>query len=119
MLTHRKGETVLRITTDMTERAATLILEGRLAGVWVSELERCWHTAQATRPGQSICIDLRGLIFLDAAGQRLLADMYASGADLVASGCWMKGVVEEIYTRVVRRPMGSATKQPKDERRER
>jgi hypothetical protein len=52
MLTHCKGETVLRITTDMTERAATLILEGRLAGVWVSELERCWHTAQATRPGQ-------------------------------------------------------------------
>jgi hypothetical protein len=40
---------------------------------------------------------MRGLIFVDAAGKQLLADMYACGADLVASGCWMKSVVEDIY----------------------
>lgn len=108
---------MLRITTDMTQGAATLILEGRLAGIWVSELERCWHTVRATRQGQSICIDMRGLIFVDAAGKQLLSDMYGSGAELVASGCWMKSVVDEIYTGGVRRPMGSATRQPKDERR--
>ena len=77
---------MLRITIDMTERTASLILEGRLAGIWVSELERCWN----------ICIDMRGLIFVDAGGKRLLADMYGRGADLMASGCWMKNVVEEI-----------------------
>jgi ABC-type transporter Mla MlaB component len=110
---------MLRITTDMTERAATLILEGRLAGIWVSELERCWDAVRAARPGQSICIDMRGLMFVDAAGKQLLADMYECGAELVASGCWMKSVVEEIHTAGVRRPMGSATRQPKDERRKR
>jgi len=87
---------MLRITTDMTERTATLILEGRLAGIWVSELERCWNIVQAERPEQSICIDMRGLIFVDAGGKRLLAEMYGRGADLMASGCWMKNVVEEI-----------------------
>jgi ABC-type transporter Mla MlaB component len=103
----------------MTERAATLILEGRLTGIWVSELERCWHTVRAARPGQSICIDMRGLIFVDAAGKQLLADMYGSGADLMASGCLMKGLVEKIYTDGVRLPMGSVTRQPKDEREKR
>lgn len=107
---------MLRITTDMTQGTATLILEGRLAGSWVSELERCWHTIRATRPGQSIRIDMRGLIFVDAAGKQLLADMYGSGADLVASGCWMKSVVEDIYTGEARRPMRSAPGQPKGER---
>jgi hypothetical protein len=107
---------VLRITTDMTQGAATLILEGRLAGIWVSELERCWHTVRAARPGQSICIDMRSLTFVDAAGKQLLADMYKFGADLVASGCWMKSVVEEIYAGGVRRPMGPAMRQVKGER---
>ncbi len=87
---------MLRITTDVRQGAVTLILEGRLAGSWVSELERCWYTVRATRPGQSIRIDMGGLIFVDAAGKQLLAGMYGCGADLVASGCWMKSVVEEI-----------------------
>jgi hypothetical protein len=114
-----KGDTVLRITTDMTEHGATLILEGRLAGVWVSELNRCWHTVRATRPGLSLCIDMRGLAFVDAAGEQLLADMYGCGADLLASGCWMKSIVEKIYTNEARRPGSAATRPPKDERRKR
>jgi len=110
---------MLRITTDMTEHGATLILEGRLAGVWVSELDRCWHTVRATRPGLSLCIDMRGLAFVDAAGEQLLADMYGCGADLLASGCWMKSIVEKIYTNEARRPGGAATRPPKDEGRKR
>jgi anti-anti-sigma regulatory factor len=114
-----KGDTVLRITTNMTERAATLTLEGRLAGIWVSELERCWQTVQATRKGQSICIDLRELIFVDAAGTQLLADMYRCGADLMAAGCLMKGIVEDIATSEVRRPIASAVTPSEAQRRKR
>ena len=108
---------MLRITTDMTERAVTLTLEGRLTGIWVPELERCWHTVRTTRPGHPICIDMRGLIFVDAAGKQLLANMYGCGADLMASGCLMKGVVEEIYTDGVRLPMASITRQPRGKRK--
>ena len=110
---------MLRITTDITERAAILILEGRLAGIWVSELERCWDAVRATRPGQSICVDMRGLIFVDVAGKQLLADMYRHGADLVASGCLMKSVVEDIHAGVVRRPIASGAKQSKEKRKKR
>lgn len=108
---------MLRITTDITERAAILILEGRLAGVWVSELQRSWDAVRTIRPGQSICIDMRGLMFVDPAGKHLLADMYECGADLVASGCLMKGVVEDIYTSGMRRPIASGVKQSEDKRR--
>jgi hypothetical protein len=110
---------VLRITTDMTERAVILTLEGRLAGIWVSELECCWQTVRATRPGLSLCIDMRELIFVDAAGKQLLADMYRCGADLAAAGCLMKGVVEDIATSKVRRPITSAVKPSEEQRRKR
>lgn len=110
---------MLRITTNITERAATLILEGRLAGIWVSELERCWHTVRATRPGESICIDMRELIFVDAAGKQLLADIYRRGADLAASGCLMKSVVEDIYTGGQRLPMAPETRQSEEKGRKR
>ncbi|WP_447983849.1 hypothetical protein [Nitrospira sp. Nam74] len=108
---------MLRITTDITERAAILILEGRLAGVWVSELQRSWDAVRTIRPGQSICIDMRGLMFVDPAGKQLLADMYECGADLVASGCLMKGVVQDIYTTGMRRTIASGVEQSEDKRR--
>ena len=110
---------MLRITIDITQRPASLILEGRLAGIWVSELERCWHTVGAACSGQSVCIDMRGLIFVDAAGKQLLAEMYGGGAELVASGCWMKSVVEDISRSEVRRPLASGPRQSKDRKKKR
>jgi anti-anti-sigma regulatory factor len=63
---------MLRITTDIAERPITFIL--RLTGIWVSELDRCWHTIRATRSSQPICIDMKALTFVDAAGKALLRD---------------------------------------------
>jgi hypothetical protein len=56
-------------------------------------------------------------MFVDTAGKHLLAAMYECGADLVASGCLMKGVVEDIYTTEMRRPIASGVKQSEDKRR--
>lgn len=57
----------------------------------------------ADRPNQpqlSICIDMGGVVYVDAAGKELLANMYRCGADLVASRCRMNSVVttrERLY----------------------
>ena len=86
---------MLLITTRSTSDSLTFQLEGRLAGPWVAELRDCWgKTPSDSR--RAIHIDLRGVTYVDAAGEKLLADLYRHGADLLACGCQMKAVVAEI-----------------------
>jgi ABC-type transporter Mla MlaB component len=73
----------------------SLILEGRLFGPWVEELSACYQR-QSVRPGRCVMIDLTGVTFIDAQGKALLAHLWREGAELRASGCLTRCVVEEI-----------------------
>ena len=68
-------------------------LEGKLAGPWVQELERCWRSAPETRQSR---VDLSSVTFIDADGKALLGQMHREGAELVASGCLNRCIVEGI-----------------------
>jgi ABC-type transporter Mla MlaB component len=73
----------------------SLILEGRLAGPWVVELHA--YVAQALGNRRRCArIDLGGVTFIDAHGKALLARLWREGAELRASGCLTRCVVEEI-----------------------
>jgi hypothetical protein len=85
---------MLRITTHNARDSVTFQLEGRLAGVWVRELEDCWQQASAGTP--FIRFDLTGVTYVDAAGKEFLAARHAQGAELIAAGCLMRYVVSEI-----------------------
>ena len=86
---------MLRITTHSTADSLTFQLEGRLVGPWVTELRDCWRRTPSV--GQAaVHIDLRGVTYVDAAGEKLLADLYRQGADLLANDCQMIAVVAEI-----------------------
>jgi hypothetical protein len=87
---------MLRITTHHKPESLTFQLEGKLAGLWVRELESCWLRTLADRPGSAVRFDLKGLTFIDAAGKAFLAARYTQGAEFVASGCLMRAVVAEI-----------------------
>jgi anti-anti-sigma regulatory factor len=84
---------MLKITTR--HEAGTLVfqLEGKLAGPWVQELERCWRSVTGTRQSR---VDLSSVTFIDADGKALLGQMHREGAELVASGCLNKCIVEGI-----------------------
>ena len=71
-----------------------LELEGKLAGLWVKELELCWRTAVSQHP--MVRVDLSAVMFIDADGKELLDRMYRQGAELVAKGCLSKYIVEGI-----------------------
>ena len=86
---------MLRITIHSTADSITFQLEGRLVGPWVTELRDCWRRTPSAGL-RAVHIDLRGVTYVDAAGEKLLADMYRQGAGLLASGCQMKAVVAEI-----------------------
>ncbi|MDH3446209.1 MAG: hypothetical protein OEN50_19975 [Deltaproteobacteria bacterium] len=86
---------MLKITTKRDSARTTLELEGKLAGAWVEELERCWRD---TEPGRSVQISLQAVTFIDDGGKKLLARLYTGGAELKAEGCMTKCIVQQIIS---------------------
>jgi anti-anti-sigma regulatory factor len=87
---------MLRITIHNEPRTRTFQLEGKLAGPWVDELERCWQNSLATPGTPDICFDLTGVTFIDAAGKEFLAARHGEGAELIVAGCQMRALAAEI-----------------------
>jgi ABC-type transporter Mla MlaB component len=87
---------MLRITVHDAPQVVTFQLEGRLAGPWVRVLEECWERALPRRTGLALRVDLTGVIFVDAAGESVLASLHRQGAELVAADCLTKALVTEI-----------------------
>src|SRR6516162_1300880 len=88
---------MLRVTIEKKQEQAALKLEGRLAGPWVDELERAWSSISNDHPGNHIGVDIRGLMFIDDGGRKLLKRMYAEGATFTA-----KGLVKETVGEIMR-----------------
>jgi len=88
---------MLKITGQRGAASDTmsLILEGRLAGPWVEELNSYWRQMAASQQSRTV-IDLTGVTFVDAEGKALLTRMWQQGAELRAVGCLTKCIVEEI-----------------------
>jgi hypothetical protein len=87
---------MLRITNTTRPDGVTIVLEGRLAGPWVDELARCWTALTATHAAASVWVQLDAVTFIDAPGKELLRTMHKEGADLAASGCMIRAILEEI-----------------------
>ena len=87
---------MLKITTRREAGILVFQLEGRLAGPWVQELERCWRSVLDTRQGDPMRVDLSAVTFIDAEGKALLGQMYQERAELIASGCLNRCIVEEL-----------------------
>lgn len=88
---------MLKITEQRSSEtdSVSLILEGRLFGPWVEELNACCRRLSVGH-GRCGMIDLAGVTFIDADGRALLARLWREGAELRASGCLTRCVVEEI-----------------------
>ena len=101
---------MLKITEQpgMASGTLSVILEGRLAGVWVGELQS-YVTQLVGNQRRCVRINLCGVSFIDAEGKALLARLWREGVELQGSGCLTRCVVEEI-TRV------GQTEQPRQNR---
>jgi len=99
---------MLRISVSRQPAGTTLVLEGRLAGPWVGEVDRCFKSVAAESGGRPLRVDLQAITFIDSEGKAVLRTMLAHGATLHASGCMTRAVVDEIATQVpVRRGAGT------------
>jgi hypothetical protein len=55
-----KVQTMLRITVHDNPQALTFQLEGRLAGPWLRELEKCWKSTLVHLRKSILRVDLTG-----------------------------------------------------------
>ena len=91
---------MLKITTNVLDDATRITLEGRLAGPWIGELERCWREAERSGAGRRLIVDLTGVTFVEQAGKALLTRMCQAGADFLATGCCIRSIVEDAKKQV-------------------
>ena len=73
----------------------SLILEGRLAGPWVEELDSYWRQMSVNQQSCTV-IDLSSVTFIDVKGKSLLIKLWQQGAEFRAAGCMTRCLVEEI-----------------------
>jgi len=87
---------MLKITTLTNAESTVFRLEGRLAGLWVQELERCWDSTVGTTMNHPLTVDLSAVTYVDSDGKDLLKKIHQQGAKLIASGCLTSCIVNEI-----------------------
>jgi outer membrane protein TolC len=85
---------MLKITVSHDESLTNLVLEGKLAGPWVAELNASWEAEKAQ--SSQLSVDLGGVTFIDADGRDLLKRIYQQGGKLVAKGCLTRAIVAEV-----------------------
>jgi hypothetical protein len=85
---------VIRITAQQESSATRLFLEGKLAGLCVDELDKCWQTCPSG--GVALVVDLTNVSFVDDHGKELLARMHNRGIKLFSTSLMTKCLIEEI-----------------------
>jgi len=87
---------MLRITVERNSKTATLKLAGRLVGPWIEELDRSWNEVNVQTLTDGVLLDLCDVTFVAPEGRRQLKSMCEKGARFKTSGCFGKGLVEDI-----------------------
>jgi anti-anti-sigma regulatory factor len=87
---------MLRIYIHDEVPVTSFVVEGKLVGPWVKELERCWESVLAAHPYRSMLVDLAHVTFIDAEGRALLTRMRRKGVKLLSAGVLINAIVAEI-----------------------
>ena len=90
---------MLKITRTETLAEEKWILQGRLVGLWVTELRKCWKKTHRTDNNLKCIVDLNDVTFIDEKGERLLRTMSKEGVQFVARGIYVKHLLQEMCGR--------------------
>ena len=87
---------MLRIYIHDQMPVTSFVLEGKLVGPWVKELEKHWESALAAGSSRTMLVDLADVSFIDDDGRALLARMRQKGVRLLSAGVLINAIVAEI-----------------------
>ena len=95
---------MIKILTKELDDELILEVEGRLAGVFVPELQNCWQAATARRPNRKVSVDLKNVTCIDRAGRFLLQSMYRHGVGFLRAGLAVQDILEQVMEQPECRP---------------
>jgi outer membrane protein TolC len=90
---------MLKISFSEIPTEEKWILEGRLTEPWVRELRTSWKKNHRTAEERACIMDLNEITFVDKSGERLLRAMVKERAQFIASGIYIKHVLEKLTSK--------------------
>ncbi|HXG95312.1 MAG TPA: hypothetical protein VNN73_23455 [Blastocatellia bacterium] len=87
---------MLRITVYDQPLVTSFVVEGKLVGPWVKEMEKCWDRALAADPAKAMLVNLAAVTFIDSEGRALLSRMRRQGVKLLSRGVLINAIIAEI-----------------------
>jgi outer membrane protein TolC len=90
---------MLKISFSEIPTEEKWILEGRLTEPWVRELRTSWKRNHRTANERACIVDLNEIKFIDKSGERLLRAMAKERAQFIASGIYIKHVLEKLTSK--------------------
>jgi outer membrane protein TolC len=90
---------MLKISFSEIPTEEKWILEGRLTEPWVRELRTSWKRNHRTAKERACIVDMNEITFVDKSGERLLRAMVIEGAQCIASGIYIKHILENLTTK--------------------
>jgi outer membrane protein TolC len=90
---------MLKISFSEIPTEEKWILGGRLTEPWVRELRTSWKGNHRTAKERACIVDLNEITFVDKSGERLLRAMVREGAQCIASGIYIKHILENLTTK--------------------
>ena len=104
---------MLRIYIHDEVPVTSFVVEGKLVGPWVKELEKCWESVVAAHPCRSMLVDLAHVTFIDSEGRALLTRMRRKGVKLLSAGVLINAIVAEIEAEQGRNGVEKSHEDPK------
>jgi len=92
----RRRKPMMKIQLEERDDQLVLLVEGRVAGAFVPELERCWQAARSDQPHRKISVDLKSVTCVDRAGRCLFQSMHGDGVDFLRAGLAVQDILEQI-----------------------
>ena len=90
---------MLKICFSETPSEERWTLHGRLTAPWVRELRACWKKNHGRDKQRACIVDLSEIKFVDKSGERLLRAMTKERAQFIASGIYIKHVLEKLTSK--------------------
>jgi outer membrane protein TolC len=90
---------MLKIRFSATPSEERWTLHGRLTAPWVQELRTCWKKNHGRDKQRACIVDLNEITFIDKSGERLLRVLVREGAQCIATGVYIKHVLEQLTSK--------------------